>query len=25
MADRPDISLLMCKGGVIDAEGSDLH
>lgn len=25
MADRPDISLLMCKGGVIDAEGTDMH
>lgn len=25
MAERQDISLLLCKGGVIDAEGSALH
>ena len=25
MADHPEISLLMCKGGVIDAEGGALH
>lgn len=25
MADRPDISLLMCKGGVMDAEGKPVH
>ena len=25
MAENPHISLLMCKGGVIDAEGDDLH
>lgn len=25
MADRPDISLLMCKGGVMDAAGKTIH
>lgn len=25
LADRPEISLLMCKGGVMDAEGKPMH